>query len=63
NDAGIPNNDETESLYGGNAAQNDDATAELTPAEMIEANQMMVVFDRQLCFEITYFLMECDFPS
>ncbi|CAF2057327.1 unnamed protein product [Rotaria magnacalcarata] len=48
NDTGIPNNDETESLYGGNAAQNDDATAELTQAEMIEANQMMVVFDKQL---------------
>ncbi len=27
---------------------NDDATAELNQAEMIEANQMMVVFDKQL---------------
>jgi hypothetical protein len=27
---------------------NDDATAELNTAEMIEANQMMVVFDKQL---------------
>lgn len=49
NDAGGISNEETESLYGGgNAAPNDDATAELNQAEMIEANQMMVVFDKQL---------------
>ena len=42
-------NEETESVYGGtNAAPNDDATAELNQAEMIEANQMMIVFDKQL---------------
>ena len=49
NDAGGTNNEETESIFGGtNATQNDDATAELNQAEMIEANQMMVVFDKQL---------------
>jgi hypothetical protein len=48
-DVGGTNNEETESLYGGtNVAPNDDATAELNQAEMIEANQMMVVFDKQL---------------
>lgn len=42
-------NDETESVAGGlNAPSNDDAIAELNQAEMIEANQMMVVFDKQL---------------
>ncbi|CAF3444192.1 unnamed protein product [Rotaria sp. Silwood1] len=49
NDAGGTNNEETESIYGGtNNTQNDDATAELNQAEMIEANQMMIVFDKQL---------------
>jgi hypothetical protein len=49
NDANGMNNEETESIYGGiNAAPNDDATAELNQAEMIEANQIMVVFDKQL---------------
>jgi hypothetical protein len=48
-DAAGANNEETESVYGGtNPAPNDDATAELNQAEMIEANQMMVVFDKQL---------------
>ncbi|UJR26748.1 hypothetical protein I4U23_008063 [Adineta vaga] len=48
-DAGGMTNEETESMYGGtNPAPNDDATAELTQAEMIEANQMMIVFDKQL---------------
>ncbi|CAF2436445.1 unnamed protein product [Rotaria sp. Silwood2] len=48
-DAGGTTNEETESIYGGtNNTQNDDATAELNQAEMIEANQMMVVFDKQL---------------
>jgi len=42
-------NEETESLYGGtNPNANEDATAELNQAEMIEANQMMIVFDKQL---------------
>lgn len=42
-------NDETESILGGTIpASNDDATAELNQAEMIEANQMMIVFDKQL---------------
>lgn len=42
-------NEETESLYGGtNTAANEDTTAELNQAEMIEANQMMIVFDKQL---------------
>ena len=42
-------NEETESIAGGlNAMSNDDATAELNQAEMIEANQMMNVFDKQL---------------
>ncbi|CAF1175141.1 unnamed protein product [Rotaria sordida] len=49
NDAGGTNNEETESIYGGiNNTSNDDATAELNQAEMIEANQMMIVFDKQL---------------
>ena len=48
-DATGPPNEETESVYGGtNPAPNDDATAELNQAEMIEANQMMIVFDKQL---------------
>ncbi|CAF0732515.1 unnamed protein product [Adineta ricciae] len=48
-DATGPTNEETESVYGGtNPAPNDDATAELNQAEMIEANQMMIVFDKQL---------------
>ena len=49
NDTGVTSNEETESLYGGpSVAPNEDATAELNQAEMIEANQMMVVFDKQL---------------
>jgi len=49
NDIGGTNTEETESIYGGtNTAPNDDATDELNQAEMIEANQMMVVFDKQL---------------
>ncbi len=49
NDVGGLNNEETESIYGGTGvAPNDDATAELNQAEMIEANQIMVVFDKQL---------------
>lgn len=48
NEVGGPPNEETESVYGGNATSTDDATAELNQAEMIEANQMMVVFDKQL---------------
>lgn len=48
-DAGGPPNDETESIAGtGNMALTDDATAELNQAEMIEANQIMIVFDKQL---------------
>ncbi len=48
-DTGGTNNEETESLYGGtNTAPNDDATDELNQAEIIEANQIMVVFDKQL---------------
>ena len=48
-DASGANNEETESVYGGtNPPPNEDATAELNQAEMIEANQMMVVFDKQL---------------
>ncbi|CAF3616574.1 unnamed protein product [Adineta steineri] len=48
-DIGGTNNEETESMYGGtNVASNDDATAGLNQAEMIEANQMMIVFDKQL---------------
>ena len=39
------NNDEVESVI---TPANDDATAELNQAEMIEANQMMIVFDKQL---------------
>lgn len=39
------NNDEAESII---APVNEDATAELNQAEMIEANQMMIVFDKQL---------------
>lgn len=39
------NNEETESVI---TPANDDATAELNQAEMIEANQMMIVFDKQL---------------
>jgi hypothetical protein len=35
---------------------NDDATAELNQAEMIEANQMMVVFDKQLVNHKSLFL-------
>jgi hypothetical protein len=47
--AGGTINEETESMYGGTStATNDDATAELNQAEMIEANQMMIVFDKQL---------------
>lgn len=49
NDTGGTSAEETESLYGGgNVTSNDDATAELNQAEMIEANQIMVVFDKQL---------------
>ncbi|CAF1036738.1 unnamed protein product [Rotaria sordida] len=45
----IANNDETESVSGiTSVTANDDATAELNQAEMIEANQMMVVFDKNL---------------
>jgi hypothetical protein len=52
-DVGGTNNEETESIYGGtNMASNDDATAELNQAEMIEANQIMVVFDKQLVRDI-----------
>lgn len=52
NDTGATSAEETESLYGGgNATSNDDATAELNQAEMIEANQIMVVFDKQLVSE------------
>ena len=49
-DAGGIVNDETESVQGGsnNNTSNDDAIAELNQAEMIEANQMMIVFDKQL---------------
>ena len=58
NDAGGSTTEETESLYGGgNTMLNDDATAELNQAEMIEANQMMIVFDKQLVsrfFEIFF---------
>jgi len=39
------NIDETESMI---VPINDDATAELNQAEIIEANQMMIVFDKQL---------------
>lgn len=39
------NNDEVDSVI---TPANDDATAELNQAEMIEANQMMIVFDKQL---------------
>ncbi|CAF3982729.1 unnamed protein product, partial [Rotaria sp. Silwood1] len=44
------NNDETESISGSiaNISTKDDATAELNQAEMIEANQMMIVFDKNL---------------
>ena len=49
NDAGATSTEETESIYGGgNATSNDDGNAELNQAEMIEANQIMVVFDKQL---------------
>lgn len=41
----IVNNEEVANTPG---PINDDATAELTQAEIIEANQMMVVFDKQL---------------
>ena len=41
----VGNNDEAESVV---ASVKDDDTAELNQAEMIEANQMMIVFDRQL---------------
>lgn len=38
----------TETTIAATAAANDDATAELNQAEMIEANQMMIVFDKNL---------------
>jgi hypothetical protein len=58
NDAGGTNSEETESIYGGtNVGPNDDATAELTQAEMIEANQMMIVFDKQLVRKIIHFTL------
>lgn len=50
--ASIVNNEETESMIG---APNEDATAELNQAEMIEANQMMIVFDKQLVNRKTLF--------
>ena len=53
--AGI--NDETESIAGGlNIPSNDDTIAELNQAEMIEANQMMVVFDKQLVKTCDFFV-------
>ncbi|CAF2644496.1 unnamed protein product [Rotaria sp. Silwood2] len=49
NDVSKKNNDDTESISGiTSTTANDDATAELNQAEMIEANQMMVVFDKNL---------------
>ncbi|CAF3325835.1 unnamed protein product [Rotaria socialis] len=50
NDTSRKTSDETESLSGITTAatSNDDATAELNQAEMIEANQMMIVFDKNL---------------
>lgn len=49
NDANRKINDDNETLsISTTAATNDDATAELNQAEMIEANQMMVVFDKNL---------------
>lgn len=49
NDAGATSTEETESIYGGGTVtSNDDGIAELNQAEMIEANQIMVVFDKQL---------------
>jgi hypothetical protein len=43
------NNEDAESIQGGpTLTSNEDATAELNQAEMIEANQMMAVFDKQL---------------
>jgi len=49
NDVGKKMNDDTESISGvTNPTLNDDATAELNQAEMIEANQMMIVFDKHL---------------
>jgi hypothetical protein len=48
-EVGKKNNEDTESLSGvTNPILNDDATAELNQAEIIEANQMMVVFDKNL---------------
>jgi hypothetical protein len=48
-DVGKKNNEDTESISRVmSTIPNDDATAELNQAEMIEANQMMVVFDKQL---------------
>jgi hypothetical protein len=43
--ASVVNNEEIESITG---PTNEDATAELNQGEMIEANQIMVVFDKQL---------------
>ncbi len=52
-EVGKKNNDDTESITGvTNPTLNDDATAELNQAEMIEANQMMIVFDKHLVNKI-----------
>jgi hypothetical protein len=49
NDTGRMHNEDTDSISGAmSTAPNEDATAELNQAEMIEANQMMIVFDKQL---------------
>ena len=49
NDVGKRNNDDLESVSGAvSTTLNEDATAELNQAEIIEANQMMIVFDKNL---------------
>ena len=49
NDVNKRNNEDMESMSMlMNTATNNDATAELNQAEMIEANQMMIVFDKNL---------------